>query len=181
MDNSIYVRELVVPEVDDTWKDGMEISTTEWHFPGNGEAVQEIINNDGIKEYRKVIAKCRIVETLRLDEEATEADTRFMKHFKPVVAAEVMLPSKTPAKGTYSRTIFDGDPENPRGIEEKNVVQNLRKAWDEFIAHRGYIALGGQWLKSKYTEWREALLASEKAAKEKANVMQQKKPVGNNK
>jgi hypothetical protein len=182
MDNSKYALRLVVPETDDTWREGMIIGTTEWHYPGTGEAIQSVPTSDGQKEERKVVAQCRIVESLVLDEKATEEDTNYMKHLYPQVVAEVMIPSKTPAGGITSRTIFHGDPENPRGLEEKNLIKNLKCAWDEFIKHRGYIALSGQWLESPYTKWRLGMQAAEKAAKENANVVQQKpKPIGSNK
>jgi hypothetical protein len=186
VDNTRFVRELIVPDTATEWKDGQIVSATNYHFPFDGAPVHNVMHEDGEPRPTKMRLQMRVVEMLMLLEEITENDPKFCRHFLPKVFVEALMPSSTPAKGVSSMTAFYGDPENPVGPEERNIVRNARRCWDEFIEHRGQIAMSGQWVNSPYTEWRLKMerkeevareFEAEKAKKEKENGVPIKKPI----
>jgi hypothetical protein len=160
MENSKYVRELITEDTD-KWKENQFVGCTEWHYDKDGRAVQPDEFGNMIKQG----ARGRIVERLKILSYVTENDPFRMTHFKPQVALEIAYENPDPVGDVTISFPFDGDPEKPFGPEQKRLVTRFPNAWKEHIAHRGEIALTGQWIKSPYTSWREAELELEAKAK----------------
>jgi hypothetical protein len=165
-----YNQKFVVP-FDSEYKEGMYVSCTNWHYDGNGQAVKQL--EDGTFQKRE--SKGRVAEILVNLDKATSEDPNKNKHFIVHIVREILVSyPDSPVKELRSVSAFTGDPDNPIGYDETEMLKHYPLAWAEFKERRGYVALGGQWVKTPLCTFLEEL-QKKPEEEEKKNGMQQLK------